>query len=66
MMNETQRKRSELPELPPSQGLLADYWQFLRKEKRWWMIPLLVSLILLGAAITLTSPTVAPFIYSFF
>ena len=47
-------------------GIVTEFVQFLRYDKKWWLIPiLLVTLLLIGAAILLPSP-VAPFIYTLF
>jgi hypothetical protein len=46
--------------------LLKDFWQFLIREKRWWLTPFLVVLLLLGLLTCLSSSAVAPFIYTLF
>jgi len=47
-------------------GIVTEFVQFLRYNKKWWLTPILiVMLLLIGAAILLPSP-VAPFIYSLF
>ena len=44
-------------------GELFYFWQ----NKRWWLIPMLVGLFLLGALIVLAqSSAIAPFIYTLF
>jgi hypothetical protein len=44
-------------------GLLAEFWQFLRHNKKWWLLPILLALLLLGALVVLSSTALAPFIY---
>ena len=46
--------------------LLKDFWFFLIREKRWWLTPILVLLLLLGLLMWLSSTAVAPFIYTLF
>ena len=47
-------------------GLVAEFIEFLKYNKKWWLTPIfVVTLILIGAAILLPSP-VAPFIYTLF
>jgi hypothetical protein len=47
-------------------GIISELIQFLRYNKKWWLTPILiVTLLLIGAAILLPSP-VAPFIYTLF
>lgn len=48
-------------------GLLKEFWDFLRVRKKWWLAPIIVALLLLGALIFFTqSSAVAPFIYTLF
>lgn len=47
-------------------GLVREFIDFLRYNKKWWLTPIfVVTLFLIGAAILLPSP-VAPFIYTLF
>ena len=47
--------------------LLGDIWDFLRVRKKFWLAPLIITIILLGAFIFFTQSTaIAPFIYSIF
>ena len=49
-----------------SAGIVREFIDFLRSNKKWWLTPIMiVTLLLLGAALLLPSP-VAPFIYSLF
>ncbi len=46
---------------------LGTLWDFLKTRKKWWLTPIVVMLILLGALIVLSeSSAVAPFIYALF
>ncbi len=46
--------------------LLVDFGRFLREEKKWWLIPILVALVLIGALAMLLNSPAAPFIYPLF
>ncbi|MCX5960321.1 MAG: DUF5989 family protein [Cyanobacteria bacterium] len=47
--------------------LAKDIWDFLRVRKKFWLAPLIVTIVLMGALLVLTHGTVvAPFIYSIF
>ena len=47
--------------------LLGDLWLFLKQRKKFWLMPVIVVLVLLGALIVLASGSVvAPFIYTLF
>jgi len=47
---------------------LAEFFQFLKERKLWWLIPIIVVLLGLGILIWMASPSspVAPFIYTIF
>ena len=45
---------------------LTEIWAFLRARKKWWLAPIILVLMLLGALIVLTEGSaIAPFIYTF-
>ncbi len=47
--------------------LIKDVWDFLKIRKKYWLAPLIITIILLGALIIYTQGTVvAPFIYTIF
>lgn len=47
--------------------LLADIWDFLRVRKKYWLAPLIITIVLMGTLIVFTQGSVvAPFIYSIF
>jgi hypothetical protein len=46
---------------------LAEFWFFLRTRKRYWLLPLIFLLFLLGALSFITAGSaLAPLIYSLF
>ncbi len=48
-------------------GLVREFWDFLRVRKKWWLLPIIALLLLLGLLIFVTSnPAVSPFIYTLF
>lgn len=47
-------------------GLLGEFWGFLANNKKWWLLPILITLGLVGALIFLSSTSAAPFIYTLF
>ena len=48
-----------------SAGLLREFWLFLCENKKWWLIPFLLSLVVLGLLVVLSSSPLAPFVYPF-
>lgn len=51
-------------EAPPS--LMSEFLDFLKHNKKWWMLPILICLLLLGVLVILSTTSVAPFIYTMF
>jgi hypothetical protein len=47
-------------------GIIAEYIGFLRQNKKWWLLPILLFLFVLGVFILLSSTAAAPFIYTLF
>jgi hypothetical protein len=46
-------------------GLLREFAEFLRHNKKWWLIPVIVVLLLVGAIIVLGTTVEAPLTYTF-
>jgi hypothetical protein len=48
-------------------SILKEFWNFLRLRKKWWLIPIVVFLFMLGVILVAAkSSALAPFIYSLF
>jgi hypothetical protein len=47
-------------------GLLSELVLFFRYNRKWWMAPVVLILLGLGALLILSSSAVAPFIYTLF
>jgi hypothetical protein len=46
---------------------IVELWEFLKVRKKWWLLPIVFFLVLLGALIVLTQGSaLAPFIYAIF
>ncbi len=51
----------------PRLSVLSEFWYFLRTRKKWWITPIVLTLLFLAALVVLTEGTaVAPFIYTLF
>lgn len=46
--------------------LLAEFWIFLKHNKKWWLLPILIVLLLMGLLVLLGGTAIAPFIYPLF
>lgn len=47
-------------------SLLAEFWDFLKHNKKWWLLPIIVVLLLVGLALIAGGTGLAPFIYTLF
>jgi hypothetical protein len=47
-------------------SLLAEFWLFLKYNKKWWLLPIIIVLLLVGLLILLSGTAVAPFLYPLF
>ncbi|HEY4504017.1 MAG TPA: DUF5989 family protein [Candidatus Paceibacterota bacterium] len=48
-------------------SILKEFYDFIKTRKKWWLAPIVIFLIALGAVIFLSQGSViAPFVYTFF
>lgn len=48
-------------------SILAEFWDFLKVRKKWWLGPIILILVMMSLLIILTEGSaVAPFIYTLF
>lgn len=48
-------------------SVISELWEFLKIRKKWWLLPIILFLVLLGGLIILTQGSaLAPFIYAIF
>ena len=45
---------------------IHELWLFVRATGKWWLVPVLIALIVLGAAVLLSASSYAPFLYTLF
>jgi Family of unknown function (DUF5989) len=53
-------------EFSKNPGFFRELLQFIRHNKKWYLIPIVVSILALGVLIALGSTGAAPFIYTLF
>jgi hypothetical protein len=49
-----------------SPGLLLEVWDLLRYNKKWWLMPIMLAVLLAGLFVVLSGTVFAPFIYTMF
>lgn len=46
--------------------LLTDLYRFLMERKKFWLVPVIIALLLIGLLIMASGSAMAPFIYTIF
>jgi len=64
-------KRSQKNEFLEQAGakrssILREFLDFLRHNKKWWLLPIILILLLLGLIVLLSGTAIAPFLYPLF
>jgi hypothetical protein len=48
-------------------GITRELWSYMKVRKKWWLLPLIVVMLMVGALVVLSQGSVlAPFIYAIF
>jgi hypothetical protein len=47
-------------------NVFREFWQFLKYNKKWWLLPIVVVLLILISVMILGTTPAAPFIYTLF
>ena len=47
-------------------SLVGEFTDFLKENKKWWLLPIIVSVLGLGVLVMLGGSAAAPFIYTLF
>ena len=50
----------------PQAGIVREFWDFLRYNKKWWLTPIVLVLLIVGILVMLSGTAAAPFIYTIF
>jgi|JI102314A1RNA_FD_contig_31_4665101_length_519_multi_2_in_0_out_0_2 hypothetical protein len=49
-----------------SSSLVGDTIGFLKQNKKWWLLPIMSTLLLISVLLLLSGTAIAPFIYTLF
>ena len=48
-------------------SLSRDVWAYMRERKKWWLLPIIIVMVLIGSLLVFAQGSVlAPFIYTIF
>ncbi|MCA1807055.1 MAG: DUF5989 family protein [Actinobacteria bacterium] len=47
-------------------GIVAEFVDYLRQNKKWWITPIVIVLLMVGALVVFGGSAAAPFIYTLF
>jgi len=48
-------------------GLMGEFWAFMRERKKWWLLPVIAVLLIVGSLLVFAQGSaLAPFIYTVF
>jgi uncharacterized Rmd1/YagE family protein len=48
-------------------SIIAEFWDFMKHRRKWWLTPIIIFLVLFSVLIVLTEGSaIAPFIYALF
>jgi hypothetical protein len=61
-MNDFERAASQQQKT----GIVAEFIGFLAQNKKWWLLPIVVILLVFGILVVVGSGAIAPFIYTLF
>ena len=59
-------EKPKFEELDSQSGILTELWEFLKSNKKFWLIPIILVLLLVGVLLILGATGAAPFIYTLF
>ena len=50
-----------------NKGVIRELWDFMKVRKKWWLLPVLITLLIVGVLIVLgQSSSLSPFVYALF
>jgi len=65
MQQKEPEEEKSIKNISEETGIIKEFWDFLCDNKKFWLIPILIVLLLL-ALLLCASPAVTPFIYALF
>lgn len=67
MADEQPKGMSEFEKRAPKNvGIVSEVLGFLGKNKKWWLLPIMITFLFIGVIVVLSTTAAAPFIYTLF
>lgn len=66
MQDRTKTRFEEAAASHKDRSVARELWEFLRENKRWWLLPIVVVLLMFSVLLMLSGTAMAPFIYTLF
>jgi Family of unknown function (DUF5989) len=63
-MKKPQPTKFEKAAASQPRGFLSELWGFLKTNKKWWLLPIIILFLIFALLILLSSTGLAPFIYT--
>jgi len=65
-MNQKSSSDFEEQAAKAERGFFSEFWIFLKENKKWWLLPILLAFLLMGVLLLAGGTGAAPFIYTLF
>ena len=64
----SEKNSPKFTDLKPARekGVLGEFWGLLMENKKYWMLPIILLLLVFGVLVILSGSSAAPFIYTLF
>ena len=64
----SEKPKSKFTDVKPvrEKGVLGEFWALLMDNKKYWMLPIILLLLVFGVLVILSGSSAAPFIYTLF
>jgi len=49
-----------------STTFLGEFWRFLRENRKWWLVPILLTLLLVAVLVVVAGSGAGPLVYTLF
>ncbi len=65
-MDRNSTAKTAFEDAASEKSILVEFWEFLMENKKFWLIPIILVMMLLGLLIVFSGSSAAPFIYTLF